>query len=200
MTSMTMLAEHESPGMDAAQVAALVIADELTGYDFEVRDPEQSLCLKVTSAPGILCEILVRADGLVEWECRPCDISQADPAWTAGAVLSLLGADAQAQPAATPAGQSSFTSVVGQMLADHGMDVSVKVYQRVFEVYTEIHVTNPGHPGRGFARVANDGLVLWQCQFTGQSGNVTGLDPAEIARMVAQALTKGVMEPQQQPG
>ena len=190
MTSMTMLAEHESPGMDAAQAAALVIADELSGHDFEVHDPE-ARCLKVTNAPGILCDILVRADGLVEWESRPCDISQADPAWTARAVLSLLGAGAQVQPAATPAGLSSFTSVVGQMLADHGMDVSVKVYQRVFEVYTEIHVTNPGHPGRGFARVASDGLVLWQCRFMEQPGNVTALDPAEIARMVAQALTTG---------
>jgi hypothetical protein len=198
MTSLTVLAGHRSSGTDVAQAAALAIADELTGHEFEVRDTEGSRCLKVDNLPGIFCEILVSADGLVELECRPRESSQADPAWTAEVVLRLLGADALVQPATMPAGLFSFKSVVGQMLDDHGMDVAVKVYQRDFEVYSLIHVTNPAHPGRGFARVADDGLVLWQCQIREQPGDATAPDPADIARTVAQALTTGTTgKPQQ---
>ena len=41
MTAMTMLAgERESPGASMMEIAALAIADKLTGHEFEVRNPD----------------------------------------------------------------------------------------------------------------------------------------------------------------
>ena len=190
MTAMTVLADQT----EAIKAAASAIADELTASSLDVRNPEWdgSQFLKVTNVPGIVCEVLVGADGSVEWEWRPLDSRKADPAWTAEAVLRILGADATAHPPAAPAGQFSFKSVVGRMLADCGMRVcvNVQVDQRFFEVYSEILVTNPERPGRGSACVGDDGSVFWQCRISEQPGDAGALDPGEIARMVARALTE----------
>jgi hypothetical protein len=47
----------------------LVIADQLTSHDLNVRSPgcEGSQQLTVTNVPGMTCHVSVAADGLVEW-------------------------------------------------------------------------------------------------------------------------------------
>lgn len=191
MTAITTVAGgRESPGEDVMGLAALAIADELTGYSLDVRDREGSHVLKVTNVPGLLCEVLITADGSVEWECRPCDSSQANPVGTAGMVRRILGGDAGAKTAEAPAGRFSFKSVVGRLLADCEMAVSVDVHvdQVVFEAYSEIEVTNPAEPGRGRVYVGDDGSVLWQCRIRKQPDDNRALDPREIARIIALAL------------
>jgi hypothetical protein len=189
----TLIDEHASAGDEVMGLAALTIADQLTGRDFDVRNPEWdgSHLLKVTNARGFLSEILVSAGGLVEWECRPCDGRLADPARTAEMVRRVLGGNAGDRSAEARAGRFGFTSIVGRMLADNGMDVSVQAYQDpfFFEVYSEISATNPVRPGRGRVRVADDGLVVWQCRIRTQPGDDLALDSGEIGGIIARALT-----------
>lgn len=194
MTALAMLVdEHASSGDEVMGLAALAIADHLTGRDFDVRNPEWdgSHLLKVTNARGFWCEVLVSAGGLVEWECRPCDGGLADPARTAEMVRRVLGGNAGDRPAEALPSRLGFTSIVGRMLANSGMDVSVQAYQDsiFFEVCSEINVTNPVRPGRGRARVADDGLMVWQCRIKTQPGDDLALDSGEIASTIAQALT-----------
>jgi len=75
VTATEMLAgAGEQAGHDWAQLAALVIADELTSHDLNVASPgwEGSHQLTVTNVPGMACHVSVAADGLVEWERWPC--------------------------------------------------------------------------------------------------------------------------------
>jgi hypothetical protein len=200
MTATTIQArDDELAGQDAAALAALVITDELTRHSLDVRSPDDdgSHYLRVTNAPGALCHVSVAADGSVEWERWPCQGRQADPACAAAAVLRILGGDAGARPAAAHAGRCrcgvSFTAAAGRILAGHGMLVTVRAYpdQEFFEVYSEIEVTNPAMPERGTVAVADDGSVLWRCRARLRPDDAGSVDPAQIAAMIAQALTCG---------
>lgn len=78
MTTMTMLARDvEQAGQVAAGLATLVIGDELAARS---PDRDGSQFLKVTNVPGMLCQVSVAADGLVEWEIRPCEGHRQGPA------------------------------------------------------------------------------------------------------------------------
>lgn len=186
-----MLADKHAAG-DVMGMAALTIADTLTGHYFDVRTPgwDGSHLLQVTNARGLLCDILISVGGSVEWECRPIVSDQADPVRTAEMVRRILGGNAGGRPAEAPSSWFGFKSIVGRLLADSGMDVSVQTYEDplFFDVYSEISVTNPAQPGRGRARIADDGLVTWQCRIRTQPDDNRAIDPGEIAGIIAQAL------------
>lgn len=201
MTAAELDGDGEQAGYDWARMAALVIADELTGHDLDVRSPgwDGSEYLKVTSAPGMLCEVWVSASGQVEWECSPSAGRQADPACTAGRVLGILGAGAGAAASGRAAAHApgcrcavSFEGAAGRVLAGHGMRVVVRAYldQELFEAYSEIEVTNPARPERGTVHVAGDGSLIWRCRArTSPGDDTTALDPAQVAGIIARALT-----------
>jgi hypothetical protein len=197
MTTAKMLAgEGGRAGQGWAQVAALVIADEFTSHDLSVRNPawEGAQHLAVTNVPGTLCHVSVAADGLVEWELWPCEGRRADPACTAMMVLGILGAGV-ANVALVPATSFrcavSFKGAAGRILAGHGMRVVVRADpdQDVFEVYSDIEVTNPVRPERGTVRVADDGSLTWRCRARTTPEDNGALDPAQLAGIIARAVT-----------
>lgn len=188
--------EGEHAGQDWARLAALVIADELTSHDLNVRSPDrdESQHLKVTNLPGTLCHISVAADGLVELERWPIEGHQTDPACIAMAVLKVLGADTASVAAFPVPGYScavSFKGAVARILADHGMSVTVRACpdQEFFEVYSDIEVANPALPERGMVYVADDSSFLWRCRTRAMPKDKGVLDPAQIAGIIARAVT-----------
>jgi hypothetical protein len=198
MTATAILArDGEQAGQDAARLAALVISDELTSRSLDVRSPDWdgSHFLRVTNVPGILCQVTIAADGSVECERWLCEGRQADPACTAVVVLRILGGDAGVEPLVTNAWGCrcgvSFKGAAGRILADHGMQVTTRAYpdQEFFEVYSEIEVTNPARPERGTVSVADDGSLVWRCRARTCPGDDEALDPAQIAGIIARALT-----------
>jgi hypothetical protein len=84
---------------------------------------------------------------------------------------------------------------VGRALAERGLQVTLEVLDRdndFYEAYAEIQVTNPADPGRGTARVTDDGELSWQCTACGPDDGIT---PAEIAATLARALARGQHTP-----
>jgi len=110
-------------------------------------------------------------------------------------VLRILGAGAVGTAVIPAPGCRcvvSFKGAAGRILAGHGMNVTVRAYpdQEFFEVYSDIEVTNPARPERGTVRVADDGSLLWRCRARTVQGDEEALDPAQIACIIAQALTR----------
>lgn len=181
---------------DWARMAALVIADGLSSHHLDVGSPgwDGAQLLKVTNVPGTLCYISVAADGAVEWEHWPCEGRQADPACTAAMVLGILGADDASTVAVPAAGcrcSVSFTGVAGRILVGCGLRVVVRAYpdQEALEVYSDIEVTSPDRPERGTVRVAGDGSLAWCCRARVAPEDEGALDLAEVAGIIARALT-----------
>ena len=176
----------------------LAVADILTGHGFDVQDPERAAVslLRVMNVPGALCDLAFHVGGRVEIEYRLCDPCQAEPAQMARIVTILLGAahrpasrpDRGRMPA--PHGDGTVCGAACRMLADRGLRIQLtpRVDQFRYEVFTVAAVTNPNRPDRGTARIFGDNSIQWAGDLADPARNRVGLDPREVADIVARAL------------
>ena len=86
---------------------------------------------------------------------------------------------------------TTFIGHVGRSLSDQGMQVCLNILekdQQIFEIYTEIAVTNPAHPDRGIVRVGDDGLICWHCTMRLLGGSEDGVDLDDVASTLSLTL------------
>jgi hypothetical protein len=171
------------------------VADRLTDHGLDVRSSErESHYLKITHAPGVLCDVVIGEGGSAEWEYRLSRGRYADPAVITGIVLSILGGNPARSQDALPRRYPKRTlmSVAGRALAGRGMQVCLEVFKDdfFFEVCSEIEVTNPALPSRGAVRISDDNSVRWECSFIDPAADTEGIDPLDFAETIAKVLTE----------
>ena len=172
----------------------VLVADGLTHEGFDVRDPvlEGAHFLKVTNARHAYCEIIISEKGAVTWEYRRFD-GRLGPAQITDMAMSILGAGragcenvplTQQQPGQTLKG------IVGRALRERGMQVRVKVLNPddLCELDAEVCAVNPAMPGRGTARVNDQGMVRWDCRLSTPAAPNQGIAPDELVKTIADAL------------
>jgi hypothetical protein len=188
---MTDIAIAPSGSADAAQA----IADALTERGYDVRDPCQpgSSFLQFTNVRGTMCELTVYDSGAFDWEYRCLDPSRSAPAALAAMALCILSGDAApvagAQVACDP--RMPLKGQAGRALAGQGMCVRLDVLdedEQYFEVYAEISVTSPEHPGRGTVRITDDGLLCWRGQLRNPEHPDADLDLDQLTDTLARTL------------
>jgi hypothetical protein len=183
---------------EAEGSAVHAVADGLTAQGYNVRDPcsEKAHCLKVTNARGTYCEVTIREDGAVSWECRPFNGSAADPAQITNMVMAILGGKNAEYQGTSPRQRPDLTlkGAVGRALRERGMRVRLAIVDEddePCELYAEIEVTSPATPDRGIVRVTDDGVICWECRLSGPGADDHGIDPAEIGATIGRALNRG---------
>src|SRR5580658_1141878 len=176
--------------------AAHAIADALTGHGHDVRVPGQegSSFLQVTNIRGARCELTVYASGAFDWEYLCHNLGRPAPAALAAMALRILTGDAAPAASAPAAGDRclSFKGQAGRALAGQGMCVRLDVLdedEQHFEIYAEISVTSPAHPGRGTVRITDDGLLCWHGQLRTPEHPDTELDLGQLTQTLARTLT-----------
>jgi len=60
--------------------------------------------------------------------------------------------------------------------------------EQLFEVYTEIAVTNPARPDRGTVRVGDDGLICWHCTIGTSGCPEGGVDLDDVSGTLGRVL------------
>lgn len=134
-------------------------------------------------------------NGRVTWDYRTFDGGRTSAEHMIGIVLDLLSPAwddtiAVRRPALP---DLTLKGLVGRALAERGMNVALSLRgadEQFFETYAEITITNPAEPGRGAVRVADHGAICWECQIHKAGENSLGRSNEEVARTIAQALTR----------
>jgi hypothetical protein len=189
----------EAPGTTGqagfAAQAAEAIADALTREDLDVQFPGQdgNSFLQVTNVPGALCELTICDSGLFDWQYRCLDSSRRDTAVLAAAVLRMLaGQPSDGRPPVTAEPRLTMISQAGRTLARQGMQVRLNLLdtdEQLFEIYSEIAVTNPARPDRGTIRLADGGLIRWRGQLSNPADPESGLALSELTGTLTRVLT-----------
>ncbi|HUZ23929.1 MAG TPA: hypothetical protein VMV07_09190 [Streptosporangiaceae bacterium] len=157
------------------------VALELGMRGLEVRGPEDedSRCLTLAGLPGMRGNITVDDDGSVLLECWPAAPADADPALLAVRAEIILGGGREGWVLDGKAGRSGFPviSTVGPAVRAAGLAARMVIYPDYhnFEVLTLVIVTSPSRPGLGEIRIADDGVLIWECHFP------PGTGPGDIA-------------------
>ncbi len=198
-TVMTMTPSDSEQGT-GEQVALLetgeAVADMLTeaGLDVLIPGPEDSVVLKITNVPRVLCDLTIASNGSVTCDYRTFDGGQADAAQLAAIALSLLSS-ALDESAALRLSTSNvpLKEAVGRALAARGMRVTLDPEGtderfRDAGADAEIVVTNPAEPERGTIGVDDDGALWWACRAYVPAQRLSGLGLDEVAATVARAL------------
>jgi hypothetical protein len=181
------------PDHTGEAAAGLLIADELTGHDFEVRDltAEHATVLQVTDTRAAFCQLTLSPAGRLTWEYYPFTGQHTDPAALTAMITGILGATlapARSWPGPTLLGSA------GRMLRDAGLHVTVGEPGRnddFCEVHAHLEITRPGHPERGRADLTDEGMIIWACRL-GSSGGLTAPDiAATIAAVLSRAQYPG---------
>jgi hypothetical protein len=176
--------------------AAQAIAHALTGHGHDVRVPGQaeSSFLQVTNIRGARCELTVYDSGAFNWEYLCHHPGRPAPAALAAMALRILTGDAApdagVQAAAFDPGMS-LKGQAGRALAAQGMRVRLDVLdedEQNFEVYAEISVTSPAHPGRGTVRITDNGLLRWHGQLRNPDNPDTELDLDQLTQILTRTL------------
>jgi hypothetical protein len=195
---------NEDELMTTTLTAAKAIADTLTGSGFDVRSPawEDAVNLKVTNARSALCELTIGSDGRVTWDYQTFDGGRASAEHLFSIVLDLLSPAWDDTIAVRLPAFPDLTlkGLVGRALVERGMCVTLSQQgtdQQFFEAYAEITITSPAEPDRGAVDVTDHGAICWVCQVQEAAGCPGGLGIDEVARTVAQALTR--TQPQRCP-
>jgi hypothetical protein len=175
--------------------AAQAIAHALTGHGHDVRVPGQagSSFLQIANVRGARCELTVYDSGAFDWEYLRHDPGRPAPAALAAMALRILRGDATPVASVPVPGdlRLSFKGQAGRALAGQGMCVRLDVLdedEQYFEVYAEISVTSPAHPGRGTVRITDDGLLCWQGQLRTPEHPDAELDLDQLTQTLARTL------------
>lgn len=148
------------PGEPMRMMAAL-LADR--GVDICLPEREESRTLRVSNAGPGQCEIDVEDNTSVVWEYDLRD--RAEPTGISGMVLGMLGADgARLQFDARAHVASTLKGMVGRDLRARGLKPVLEVYED-HDAVVEVVVTNPARPERGLVRIADDGMLRWECDY-----------------------------------
>jgi hypothetical protein len=195
MTATTLTGQDKLTCDNTMDGIRLVVADGLTAHDLDVIDPagNGSQYLQVTNARNALCEIMINGNGSVSWEYRSFT-GTPGPAQITGMVLELISAGDGIEHRHAPLSRKpalTLTDIVGWMLRERGMHVRLAEpgwADDIGELPAEIAVTNAARPGRGAARVSDDGMIRWECRLRDPAAGTPGIDPREIAATIARAL------------
>jgi hypothetical protein len=198
----TVLARQDEQASDGmAADAVLAVADGLTGHDFDVLEPasDGSRYLQVTNARNALSEITISENGRANWEYRPFCGSAPGPVQVMYMVMDVLGGNGDECRRACPRRPPNLTlkSIVGRVLRECGMQVRVAEMSRdddFAELHAEIMVANPARPGRGFARVGDDGMIRWECRLGDPAAGSERIGPGELAGTIARALMRAEVQ------
>jgi hypothetical protein len=195
MTTTYTSRQHESTDDGATNEALHTVADRLTDHGFDITGPawEQSYHMHLTNVRGALCEVDLNENGAVVWEYRPLYGTSITPSQIVDMVKSILGTSSANDHdlALKSCPDLTLKGMVGRSLAECGMGVCLKVIHQDdvnFEVYAEIEVSNPSQPTRGNVRVADDSTIRWECCLSSPSAGAEGMQPRDIAEIIARAL------------
>jgi hypothetical protein len=126
--------------------------------------------------------------GYAQWHYEPRTGPATDPATLTAIILHIFGAP---PPAASAGAYRAFTlkGAAGRQLQDHGLDVSLQVDTdlEAFEAATEIEVTSPAQPRRGFVRLNDEGELEWECDY----GAAFNGDAARLIDTMVPVLRQG---------
>jgi hypothetical protein len=183
-------------GQCPAREVLTTIADGVTAHGFDTRSTawEESYRLDITNVRGAVCHVTVGA-GAAAWEYRPCRGTHLDPTHITEMVLGLLGARTYG-PAEAARGRYpglTFKGIVGRALAERGMDVRLALIHHDdvdYDVYAEIAVTNPAHPGQGRVRLTDEGTICWKCSLHTPATTTAGLTPGEVIHTIVSVLAE----------
>jgi len=89
-----------------------------------------------------------------------------------------------------PHGDGTICGAACRILADRGLRIQLtpRVDQFRYEVFSVAAVTNPIRPDRGTARIFDDNSIQWTGDLADPVRNRDGLDPREVAGIIARAL------------
>jgi hypothetical protein len=179
--------DHPRGGIAAA---GLLLADGLTGHEFEVCDltAERARVLRVTDTRAAFCQVTLATDRRVTWEYFPYTGQHTDPATLTAIITGILGTDPAAAPARSWPGPTLLGSA-GRMLRDTGLHVALGEPGRnddFCEVHADLKVTRPGHPERGRADLTDEGMIIWECRL----GPPDGLTAPDIAAAIGAVLSR----------
>jgi len=111
-------------------------------------------------------------------------------------LLMLLDLSGQRRRGGVPLSRGPglpLTGSVGRALSRRGLRVHLAEAGRgedLSELCAEIMVINPARPDRGSARVADDGMIRWECRLSDPAVSTQGIGPSEIAGTIARALNR----------
>jgi len=187
--------EREPAGGDAAGAALRTVADRLTAHGFDILVPaEQEPCqLFLTNVRGALCQLDFTSSRKMVWVHQPFYGASVSPEGIAGMVMALLGitrTTGHGLPTKLCPGLG-LKGVVGQVLTACGLHVRLEVTYRDdmnYEIYAAVEVTNPAEPARGHVQVGDDAAIRWECGVGDPTTGTSGLPPADVAQVIAQAL------------
>jgi hypothetical protein len=178
---------HHTGGIAAA---GLLIADGLTGHDFEVRDltAEHARVLRVTDTRAAFCQLTLATTGHLTWEYYPYTGQHTDPAALTAMIAGILGGP-PVPPSARAWPGPTLLGAAGRMLRDLGLHVTLGELGRN-EDFCELHghltITSPGHPGRGSATLTDEGMITWRCLL----GPPDGLTAPDVAATIGHVLSR----------
>jgi hypothetical protein len=191
---------REQPNVvgDGPGQAMRAVEKRLAAHGFHVDGPEweEGRCLTVTGLDGTTCDITVEDSGLVSWKYLPG--GSTDPDLAAGRVWHLLTGRPplpcrRGNPDPEP--RTGLKGLVGRRLVARGMTVCLEIFEdrTSFEISAEISVTNPRCPERGRVQVADDGVLMWECDY-GEHGIDTRAMVDLIAAIVSGDIRQGCVQ------
>jgi hypothetical protein len=180
------------PGSQTTGTAAQLITDQLTAHGFGVqtREWDEVRNLTVVGVEQARSCLTVTDGGHLRWDYQPSPGPDTSPAAVTQIILHLLGA---APAEDRPLNDGTYPAfpvkgAAGRLLQDHGLKVALETYEDLesFDVVAEIHITNPGQPGRGMVTVNDNGDIEWECQ----ASQAFNGEPAAIVAVIAPILTR----------
>ncbi|HEY2579775.1 MAG TPA: hypothetical protein VGI74_25975, partial [Streptosporangiaceae bacterium] len=194
---------HTEPGDLMRRVAAGLLFN-----GFDVRPPEHDdECRLTISCPKARCTLSVSDSASIELECTPWASGQQDPKRVADLATALLTGQAQDHPRLGDGYDRhgiTFKGIVGLELKARGFDVELEVYEddHYFDAPSAIVVTVPDHRDDAAVLVADDGSIVWTCDYWAEAATITLepdfhwwiADPANLASTVVATVTAAMSQ------